>query len=100
MQPCRCLRLLQRPRCRRRLPRRRRTCVEAQLAEEGEEAGDAGSLVDRLCFSRGSGRGSRAWRVVEVVEVPERGVVVVGGVQRTVRLKDKRGDSSPHGPER
>jgi len=87
MQPCRCLRLLQRPRCRRRLPRRRRTYVEGQQAVE-EEAGDAGSLVDRLCFSRGSGRGSRAWRVV------------VGGVQRTVRLKDKRGDSSPHGPER
>ena len=92
MQPCRCLRLLQRPRCRRRLPRRRRTDVEGQQAEE--VADDAGSLVDRLCFSRGSGRGSRAWIVV----VPER--VVVGGVQRTVRLKDKRGDSSPHGPER
>ena len=49
------------------------------------------SLEDRLSFSSGSDRGSRVWKAV-----PVRGVVGL----RNLSLKCKRGDSSPHGPDR
>lgn len=71
-------RLLQRPRCRRR-----------RNAAEEEDSDDI--LVDRLCFSNGSGRGSKAFVVPESV---------AGVCLRNLLLKNKRGDSSPHGPDR
>jgi len=83
---------------RQRLQCRRRRCSERAAGEEEEEDAAAvdGTLEDHWYFSSGSVRGWRVGVVLSVV-VPERGA---GGCLRSLRLKYKRGDSSPHGPDR